>query len=59
MKESYRIDEVAKKLEVSRRTVERAIRRGEIRSFKILGCRRVPAEEAERKIAEALGKRNR
>lgn len=48
MKESYRIDEVAKKLNVSRRTVERALRRGELNAFRIGSDRRIPAAELER-----------
>lgn len=47
-KESYRVDEVAKKLEVSRRTIERAIQRGELQAFKIRHNLRIDHEELER-----------
>ena len=48
MKNSYRIDEAANMLGVSRRTVERAIKSGEIQSFKIRDTRRIDAEEIDR-----------
>jgi excisionase family DNA binding protein len=47
-KKSYRIDELAKDFDVSRRTIERLIQRGEIQSFKIGDTRRIEAEEVER-----------
>lgn len=55
MKKYYRVDEVAKELDVSRRTVERAIQRGELDSHKVFGSRRIEAEELER----LKGKKNR
>jgi len=48
LKNSYRIDEAADYLGVSRRTVERAIKSGEIHSFKIRDSRRIEAEELEK-----------
>lgn len=48
MKKNLRIDEVAKEFDVSRRTVERLIQKGEIQSFKVGDTRRVPAEELDR-----------
>jgi len=48
MKKSYRIDELAKDFDVSRRTIERLIQRGEIQSFKVGDTRRIEAEEVER-----------
>jgi len=48
MKNTYRIDEAAKELEVSRRTVERLIQRGELQSFKVADTRRIDARELER-----------
>lgn len=47
-KKSYRIDEAAEELAVSRRTVERAIKSGEIHAFKFRDARRIDAEELER-----------
>jgi len=47
-KKSYRIDELAKDFDVSRRTIERLIQRGEIQSFKVGDTRRIEAEEVER-----------
>lgn len=47
-KQSYRIDEAAELLGVSRRTVERAIKSGELQSFKFRDTRRIEAEEIER-----------
>ena len=47
-KKSYRLDEVAKEFDVSRRTVERLIQRGELPSFKVGDTRRVDAEEIDR-----------
>lgn len=47
-KKSYRIDEVAEEFDVSRRTVERLIQRGELQSFKVGDTRRIDAEELER-----------
>jgi len=48
MKKSYRIDEAAEALGVSRRTVERAIKSGELLSFKLRDSRRIDADEIER-----------
>jgi len=48
MKTSYSIQEVAKVFSVSRRTVERAIKSGELQSFKIRHTRRIEAEELAR-----------
>lgn len=45
---SFRIDEVADKLGVSRATVYRAIQSGELHAFKIRNARRIEAEEIER-----------
>jgi excisionase family DNA binding protein len=48
MKKSYRIDEVAEEFDVSRRTIERLIQRGELQSFKVGDTRRIDPEEIER-----------
>lgn len=48
-KSSYRLDEVAKEMDVSRRTVERWIANGELQSIKIGHTRRVPSTEIEKK----------
>jgi len=48
MKNTYRVDEAAKELEVSRRTVERLIQRGDLPSFKVGDTRRIDAQELER-----------
>jgi len=45
---SYRIDEAAEVLGVSRRTVERAIKSGELHSFKVRDARRIDGAELER-----------
>jgi excisionase family DNA binding protein len=47
-KSSYRIDEAAEELGVSPRTVERAIKAGEIQSFKFRDTRRIDCEEIQR-----------
>lgn len=48
IKKSLRIDEVARDLDVSRRTIERLIQRGELQSFKVGDTRRIDSEEIER-----------
>jgi len=50
MKKSYRVDEVADALQVSRRTVERLIKTGELPSYKIgdTRTRRIDPDEVER-----------
>lgn len=48
MKKTYRVDEVAKELEVSRRTIERLIQRGEIHSYKVGDTRRIDVSEIEK-----------
>ena len=50
IKKSYRIDELAREFDVSRRTIERLIERGEIQTFTVgdTRTRRIDAEEAER-----------
>ena len=48
MKNSYRIDEAADYLGVSRRTIERAIKDGELLSYKFRDARRIDAEELEK-----------
>lgn len=48
-KKTYRIDEVAKHLDVSRRTVERWIANGELESIKIGHTRRVREDVLEKK----------
>jgi len=48
MKKSYNIDEVAEDLSVSRRTVERAIKNGQLHAFTVNRTRRVDAEELAR-----------
>lgn len=45
MKKSYRVDEVADELGVSRRTVERMIQGGELESFKVRDARRIDVSE--------------
>ena len=47
----YTIDEAAKELRVNRRTIERAIERGDLAASKRLGVWRIPAIA----IAEAAG----
>ena len=47
-KKTYRVDEVAAELAVSRRTVERAIKSGELQAFKIRDSIRVDADELTR-----------
>jgi excisionase family DNA binding protein len=48
VKNFYRLDEVAKILDVSRRTIERSIKDGSIHSFKVRDTRRISAKEIER-----------
>lgn len=48
MKKSYRVDEAAAEFDVSKRTVERLIQRGEIESYKVGDSRRIDAQEIER-----------
>ena len=48
MKNFYRLDEVAREFGVSRRTVERLVKSGELQSLKIGGGRRIALEELER-----------
>jgi len=48
MKKSYRIDEAAEELSVSKRTIERLIHDGEIHSYKIRDTRRIDREEIEK-----------
>jgi excisionase family DNA binding protein len=48
MKNSYRIDEAADYLGVSRRTVERAIKTGELQSFKFRDARRIELQDLEK-----------
>jgi excisionase family DNA binding protein len=47
-KTSLRIDELAEQWDVSRRTVEREIKRGELAAFKVGATWRVKAEEISR-----------
>lgn len=47
-KKAYRVDEVAKELAVSKRTIERLIQRRQIRSYKVGDTRRIDAEEIDR-----------
>lgn len=47
-KKTYRVDEAAEELGVSRRTVERAIQSGEIHAYKVRDTRRIDAEEIDR-----------
>jgi excisionase family DNA binding protein len=47
-KKSYRVDEAAEELGVSRRTVERAIATGEIHAYKVRDTRRIDADEVDR-----------
>jgi excisionase family DNA binding protein len=44
MKKSYRIDEIAEDWSVSRKTVEREIKRGELDAFKVGSTWRIKAE---------------
>ena len=48
MKKSYRVDEAAAEFDVSKRTVERLIQRGEIESYKVGDSRGIDAQEIER-----------
>lgn len=48
MKKYYNIQEVAEFFSISRRTVERAIRSGELHSLKIRHGRRIAVDELER-----------
>ncbi len=48
MKLTYRIDEAADYLGVSRRTIERAIKDGELHSYKFRDTRRIEFEELEK-----------
>ena len=47
-KATYRVDEVAKELAVSKRTIERLIQRGDLHSFKVGDTRRIDHDELER-----------
>lgn len=47
-KRTYRVDEAAEEFDVSRRTIERLIKRGELQSYKVGDTRRIDAEELER-----------
>lgn len=47
-KKTYRVDEAAVELGVSKRTIERAIQSQEIQSYKIRDTRRIEAQEIER-----------
>jgi len=47
MKHALRIEDVAKRLNISKSTVERKIRSGEIPSMKIGRLRRIRAEDLE------------
>lgn len=49
MKKSLRIDEVADQFRVSRRTVQRWIKSGEVETIKIGGTRRIWIDELEKK----------
>lgn len=51
-KPSYTLDEAAEKLGVSRRTVERAVSKGRLPSYKFEGSRRIKAEVVEKIRAE-------
>jgi len=46
-KKTYRVDELAKDWDVSRKTVEREIKRGELPAFKIGTTWRVKAEDRQ------------
>jgi len=48
LKDSYNLNEAADLLGVSRRTLERAIKDGEVNSYKLRYARRIEAEEIER-----------
>ena len=48
MKNSYRIDEAARRWEVHPKTVERAIHRGEVEAFKIGSTWRIRSDEVDR-----------
>ncbi len=58
MSELYSPGQVATLLHVSRRTVERLIRKGELRSAKVGGQRRITKAELERyvNVAEQRGR---
>jgi len=57
-KKSYRIDELASEFDVSKATIYRAIKRGEILTFTVGSARRIRAEEVERlKKTESAVKR--
>ena len=47
-KKSYRIDEVATELDVSRRTIYRMIQERQLESFKVRDRQRIDASEVER-----------
>jgi putative molybdopterin biosynthesis protein len=47
MKRTFRVDEVARELDVSRRTVERLIQRGQIVVFKVGASVRIDQAEIE------------
>ena len=49
MKKSLRIDEVADEFRVSRRTVQRWIKSGEVETIKIGGTRRIWVDALEKK----------
>lgn len=49
VKKNIRIDELAEQLEVSRRTVERWVKNGEVDSFKIGGTRFIPVDSVGKK----------
>lgn len=49
MKKTYRLDEVAEQFDVTRRTVERWVKSGELESVKIGHTRRVTDEQIEKK----------
>ncbi len=46
-KRSYRLDEIAQDWDVSRKTVERLVRSGELEAFKIGSVWRVKSEQRE------------
>ena len=49
MKTKFRLDEVAEEFDVTRRTVERWIKNGDLESVKIGHTRRITREEIEKK----------
>jgi len=48
----FTIDEVAKALSVSRRTVERLIKKGELRAYQVGGQKRIPPVAVEQMLRQ-------